>query len=79
MSTESKVKTGLELVRVGLDAANGTVDPVAIGKAAIDVALEFWPIEEIQAHLDAAAVARAELVADVIVEARFPRGPGGGG
>lgn len=73
MSTASKLKAGLELVRVGLDAAHGNADPLAIGKAAVDVALEFVPDEEIRAHLDARAVARAELPADAIEDARFPR------
>ncbi len=74
MSAAAEIVTlGLELARVGLDAAQGRPDPKAIGKAAVDVALAFVPIEELRGYLDAAAIARAELAADAIEDARFPR------
>lgn len=74
MSTDDKIKAGLELARVGIDAANGNADPLAIGKAAIDVALAFVPVADLRAHLDAADIARGELVGDAIRAARFPNG-----
>ncbi len=74
MSTESKIRTGLELVRVGLDAAQGRADPAAIAAAAVDVALEFVPVDDLRAYLDAKAIERAELVGDAIKAARFPEG-----
>ena len=74
MSTEDKIKAGLALARAGIDAANGNADPLAIAKAAIDTAIAFVPIEDLRAHLDAADIARAELVGDAIRDARFPNG-----
>jgi hypothetical protein len=73
VSTESAIAAGVRLVRVGVDAAEGKIDPEAIAAAAVAVALEFVPVEELRQHLDRAAIARAELAADVIEDVRFPR------
>lgn len=73
MSTESKIEKGLELARVGKEAADGNPDPVAIAKAVVDLALEFVPVEDLRQHLDAAAIARAEAAANAIEDARFPK------
>lgn len=73
MSTESKIGAALELARVGIDAAKGNADPIAITKAIIDAGLELVPVEDLRRYLDDAAIARAELAADLIEDLRFPR------
>ena len=73
MSAADTAAAAMKLIRVGVDAAEGNPDPVAIAAAAIDVALQFVPVEDLRKHLDAAAIARAEAAADAIEDARFPR------
>jgi hypothetical protein len=72
MSTETKILKGIALAQAGLDAAAGNPDPAAIAKAAIGLALEFVPVEELRDHLEAAAIARAELAAIAVEKARGP-------
>lgn len=69
------LESALELARVGIDAAQGKPDPLAIAKAMVGLGEELaLPVEELRRYLDAAAVARAEAEADAIENARFPRG-----
>lgn len=71
---EVTTETALRLIRVGVDAAEGRADPVAIARAAISVALELVPVEDLRNYLDEAAIARAELVATAARAAKFPHG-----
>lgn len=68
----STLDAALSLLRVAADAAEGKADPAAIARAVVDVGLAFVPVEELREHLEAAAIARAELAADVIRDTRFP-------
>lgn len=70
MSSETTLMAGIQLAKTGLDAALGKPDPTAIAKAAVNLALEFVPVEELRGHLEAAAIERAELAAIVIERGR---------
>ncbi len=46
-------------------------NPLAIGRAAVDILLDFIPADDLRAHLDAEATKRAETIANAAEGAKF--------
>lgn len=60
------------LVKLGaLATAIASGDGLAIGRAAADLLLDFVPVDELKGHLDAAAVERADALANAAEAAKF--------
>lgn len=82
MSTEAivgaLVPLGIELAKLGVEAARGERrDPADVARQLIEYGLQLVPVEELRGYLDAAAIARAEALADVAEIAKFGTLKGG--
>ncbi len=70
----SRIDEAAGLLRLGIDAATGSPDPVAIAKQAMRLALAFVPVEDLRGYLTEEAIAHAERAADLAEAVKWPRG-----
>lgn len=68
----SLLGAAVRVVRLGADMVDGSMPgPAEVARALVDIGLELVPADDLRAHLDAAAVARAEAAADAAERVKF--------
>ena len=66
------LETLSRLLRLGADVLEGRVlDGTGLTRALIGLGLDLVPVDELRAHLDAEAAARARALADVAEATKF--------
>jgi hypothetical protein len=67
----STLDEAINLIRLGVDAATGKPDPIAIAKQVVRLGLAFVPEDDLRAYLTEEAIARAEKLADLAEALKF--------
>lgn len=67
------IGTIVQIVRLGADALDGSIDPHQAARTLVSAGLDMVPVEDLKRYLEEDARARAELAADAAELAKFGR------
>jgi hypothetical protein len=73
MSTDTDKEIVADLLDVGYRTLRGGQDPLNVARSLLDTALKLAPVEVLAPMLTDAARARADLIANIAEDLKFPQ------